>query len=199
MYSVFFPHHSADDFCRHVFRTFDLNQDGVVDFREYMVALHTITSGSPEEKLAWAFRLFDIDSNGVIEAEEVTEIARAILSIAAPSSEALGPGEVRARARARAKQIFREMEGEEGRGQGGLSQGQFVGRCLRKASLGRMLAHSDCLVTLLTPGGKEGGDLASTYSLQQETTPSPSSLQAERAPPPSNKREAAGPVSIMGA
>ena len=32
-YSVFFPHHSADDFCRHVFRTFDLNQDGVVDFR----------------------------------------------------------------------------------------------------------------------------------------------------------------------
>ena len=159
------------------------------------MALHTITSGSPEEKLAWAFRLFDIDSNGVIEAEEVTEIARAILSIAAPSREALGPGEVRARA----KQIFREMEGEEGRGQGGLSQGQFVGRCLRKASLGRMLAHSDCLVTLLTPGGQEGGDLASSSSLRHETTPSPSSLQAERAPPPSSKLEAVGPVSIMGA
>ena len=88
-YSVFFPHHCADDFCRHVFRTFDLNRDGIVDFREYMLALHVITNGTDEERLAWAFRLFDIDNNGVIDNNEVTEIARAILQVVTPAAECL--------------------------------------------------------------------------------------------------------------
>jgi len=148
MYSVFFPHHCADDFCRHVFRTFDLNRDGVVDFREYMLALHVITNGSEEEKLAWAFRLFDIDNNGVIEPEEVTEIARAILQVVTPAAaEAPSLEEARQVARARAKQIFREMDA---RGRGFLTRGQFVETCLRKHTLAKMLTHSSCLVNILT-------------------------------------------------
>ena len=147
-YSVFFPHHCADDFCRHVFRTFDLNRDGVVDFREYMLALHVITNGSEEEKLAWAFRLFDIDNNGVIEPEEVTEIARAILQVVTPAAaEAPSLEEARQVARARAKQIFREMDA---RGRGFLTRGQFVETCLRKHTLAKMLTHSSCLVNILT-------------------------------------------------
>merc|ERR1711953_252288 len=148
MYSVFFPHHCADDFCRHVFRTFDCNRDGIVDFREYMLALHVITNGSEEEKLARAFRLFDIDNNGVIDPEEVTEIARAILQVVRPASLA-APSleEARQVARSRAKQIFREMDG---RGRGFVTRGQFVETCLRKHTLAKMLTHSSCLVNILT-------------------------------------------------
>ena len=145
---MFFPHHCADDFCRHVFRTFDCNRDGVVDFREYMLALHVITNGSEEEKLAWAFRLFDIDNNGVIEPEEVTEIARAILQVVTPAAASADSlEEARQVARARAKQIFREMDG---RGRGFLTRGQFVETCLRKHTLAKMLTHSSCLVNILT-------------------------------------------------
>jgi len=148
MYSVFFPHHCADDFCRHVFRTFDLNRDGIVDFREYMLALHVITNGTDEERLAWAFRLFDIDNNGVIDNNEVTEIARAILQVVTPAAaEAPSLEEARQVARARAKQIFREMDA---RNEGFLTRRQFVETCLRKHTLAKMLTHSSCLVNIFT-------------------------------------------------
>jgi Ca2+-binding EF-hand superfamily protein len=118
----------------------------VVDFRDYMLALHVITDGSPEEKLAWAFRLFDIDNNGMIDPEEVTEIARSVLQIVAPGAE-LTPEQARLRARGRANEIFREMDS---RGRGYLSQSQFVDSCLRRHALHKMLTHSSCLVSLLS-------------------------------------------------
>lgn len=168
-YSVFFPHHCADDFCRHVFRTFDLNRDGVVDFREYMLAMHVINTGSDEERLAWAFRLFDIDNNGMVEREEVAEIARAILEVVAPSAS-LSAEEARQRARLRAKEIFREMDS---RGRGFLTRGQFVETCLRKQTLAKMLTHSSCLVNLLTAPSHTGTSIAANPStLHSITSPS---------------------------
>ena len=38
------------------FRTFDKDQSGFIDFREFLVAMDITTCGTPEEKLQWAFR-----------------------------------------------------------------------------------------------------------------------------------------------
>ena len=56
MYSKCFPAGNAKEFCDHVFRTFDTDKNGVIDFKEFLLAIDVNCSGNPEEKLSWAFR-----------------------------------------------------------------------------------------------------------------------------------------------
>ena len=56
IYSKCFPTGKAEDFCAHVFRTFDSDNNGFIDFKEFLLAIDVTSSGSPEEKLNWAFR-----------------------------------------------------------------------------------------------------------------------------------------------
>ena len=56
IYSKCFPSGNAGEFCDHVFRTFDVDKNGFIDFKEFLLAIDVTSSGSPEEKLNWAFR-----------------------------------------------------------------------------------------------------------------------------------------------
>ncbi|KAL6461232.1 hypothetical protein MHYP_G00311980 [Metynnis hypsauchen] len=77
IYSRFFPNSDAKTYAQHVFRSFDTNDDGTLDFKEYIVALHMTSSGKMSLKLEWAFSLFDVDKNGYITKNEVCEICQA--------------------------------------------------------------------------------------------------------------------------
>ncbi|KAK2842113.1 hypothetical protein Q5P01_012313 [Channa striata] len=59
--------------------------DGVVDFREYVMAISMLIEGSAVEKLRWSFKLYDKDRDGAITREEMLEIMQAVykMSIAA--------------------------------------------------------------------------------------------------------------------
>lgn len=63
IYARFFPDANPKAYAQHVFRSFDSDSDGTLDFKEYIVALHVTSSGRTREKLEWAFALYDVDKN----------------------------------------------------------------------------------------------------------------------------------------
>ena len=51
-YQAFFPKKTnTEDFCRHMFRTFDRDKDGFISFREFMWAIHILSSDRFDDKL----------------------------------------------------------------------------------------------------------------------------------------------------
>lgn len=74
VYSNIFPLGDATEFARHVFRVFDQNKDGLLDFREFMCGFSVVLLGSLEEKLKFSFNIYDIDGNGFISRNEMFAI-----------------------------------------------------------------------------------------------------------------------------
>ncbi|VEL11150.1 unnamed protein product [Protopolystoma xenopodis] len=131
VYSGFFPDGNAEEFCTHVFRTFDKDNSGKIDFKEFLLAINITSGGKPEEKLEWAYQMYDIDGNGTIERSEMVEIIRAIYSMlgADGSSVDLSP-------EARTDEIFDKMDEN---GDGVLTREEFMKGCMADKQLYSML------------------------------------------------------------
>lgn len=66
------------EFCEHVFRQYDADGNGEIDFREFVTTLSVAARGTADEKLLWAFNLYDIDGNHYLSPSEITEILQAV-------------------------------------------------------------------------------------------------------------------------
>merc|ERR1711994_81489 len=66
---------------RHIFRMYDANSDGCIDFKEFMVLLYIMSAGTPEQNLEQIFRIFDINGDGTISWREMRRIVEDIFQL----------------------------------------------------------------------------------------------------------------------
>ena len=131
MYKMFFWKGNAELYCEHVFRTFDTDQNGYIDFKEFILAVYVTSAGTPEEKFRSAFRMYDVDGNGVIDQDEMANVMQAIYGMMGEGAK--NPGYW---ADERAKCIFIQMDENF---DGHITEDEFLRGCLQDEELSKML------------------------------------------------------------
>ena len=64
-----------------LFRVFDEDNSGTMDFAEYMLAINATNLDSSEEKLKWMFNVFDKDGGGTISGDEIQALLRGLFEM----------------------------------------------------------------------------------------------------------------------
>ena len=127
LYKLFVSRGNAEMYCEHVFRTFDTDKNGFIDFEEFLVAMYVTSAGSVEEKLTWAFRMYDVDGDGAIDPDEMWKVVEAIYGM--PREDATEPTNS---AKRKAMKIFLRMDENQ---DGHLTEEEFLRGCLEDDEL----------------------------------------------------------------
>ena len=132
MYQKISPNANAKEFCNHVFRTFDADNNGYVSFKEFLLALNISSNGTAEQKLNWAFRLYDINGDGVINRCEMIMIVESMFEMLDSDENR----KQRSDAKEKAKSIFSQLDIN---GDLQLTKDEFVNGCLKDEELTKLL------------------------------------------------------------
>jgi len=125
------PKKDASKMEKHVFRIYDANNDGYIDFVEFMIIYHIMGDGAPEEVLGKIFRLFDYNSDGTISNKEMKRLIKDMYGlIKADDPNAASEAMI-------AKTAFAEMDKNE---DGKVSQEEFITACMNQEEFSKMLA-----------------------------------------------------------
>uniref|UniRef100_A0A914ZRT7 EF-hand domain-containing protein n=1 Tax=Parascaris univalens TaxID=6257 RepID=A0A914ZRT7_PARUN len=81
IYAQFFPQGNANKYAEYVFKTFDRDEDGMINFEEFVVGLSVISRGTNTEKLEWIFDLYDINKKGCIRQTELMLVVQSIYEL----------------------------------------------------------------------------------------------------------------------
>jgi len=125
------PKKDASKMEKHVFRIYDSNNDGYIDFIEFMLIFHIMSDGTPEEVLDKIFRVFDVNSDGSITKKEMARLIKDMYGlIKSEDPEAQSKDLI-------AKSAFAEMDQD---GDGKITCAEFTAACLSQEQLSKMLA-----------------------------------------------------------
>lgn len=105
MYTQMFPNGDAEEFSEHIFRAYDADGNGEIDFDEFLQTLSVASKvGSVDEKLKWAFKMYDLDGNGYVSRDEAISMITSIFKMRGDSHKA------REKAEEAALQIFIKLD-----------------------------------------------------------------------------------------
>lgn len=80
-YQSLYPNGKCEKFCKRIFKIYDTDGSGKIDFVEYMLSISVTASNDMKQKLSLAFKLFDKDNSGTIEREELVEVIQSIYDL----------------------------------------------------------------------------------------------------------------------
>ena len=124
------PGKNANKMEKHIFRIYDSNNDGYIDFTEFMLIYYVMGDGTPQEVLTKIFRVFDCNSDGTISMAEMTKLIKdmyGLLKTEDPSLAAKGM---------LAKTAFAEMDKNQ---DGKVTCQEFISACLAQEEFSKML------------------------------------------------------------
>ncbi|CAF0778241.1 unnamed protein product [Rotaria sordida] len=81
VYKKFYTEAEAEKYSYQVFRTFDLDRSGYIDFVEFLLAVNINANGDIRDKLSLAFDIYDINGDGKIDKKEMTKVITAIYDL----------------------------------------------------------------------------------------------------------------------
>merc|ERR1712013_469369 len=61
--------------------TLDTDNNGYLDFTEFLLAMDLVAARTADEKLLWAFKLYDTDNSGVIDRQEMRNIMESVYNM----------------------------------------------------------------------------------------------------------------------
>merc|ERR1712228_343780 len=131
MMSQALPKKEASKMEKHVFRAYDTNNDGYIDFVEFMVIFYIMADGSPEEVLGKIFRVFDVNSDGSITNKEMKRLVKDMYGLLKTEDPDVAAKDMIS------KSAFAEMDKNE---DGKVSLDEFKTACLGREEFSKMLA-----------------------------------------------------------
>ncbi|CAF1921630.1 unnamed protein product [Rotaria magnacalcarata] len=132
VYKKFYPEHEAEKYSAQVFRTFDMDNNGYIDFMEFLLAVNINSNGDVRDKLGLAFDLYDMNSNGQIDKKEMTKVITAIYELLGEDNR---KGENSPENRV--KKIMEQLDLNDDKN---ISRDEFVAGCLKDDVLRKLLA-----------------------------------------------------------
>ncbi|CAF0790550.1 unnamed protein product [Brachionus calyciflorus] len=80
-YKMLYPYGKVEQFCKRVFKVFDRDNSGEIDFVELMTSISITASSDLKQKLTLSFKLFDTDNSGTIRQEELLDVIESIYAL----------------------------------------------------------------------------------------------------------------------
>lgn len=74
-------HPDEDKYCENVFAAFDSDNNGTIDFAEFLLSFWVRAKGSQKDKLNWLFDIYDADKSNYITSWELSRVLKFLLSI----------------------------------------------------------------------------------------------------------------------
>ena len=127
-----YPPINIDKLESHIFRMYDTNGDGYIDFREFMIVLYVMSEGSPEENLRQMFRIFDINNDKSVDLEELGRIVHGLFKLFKHEDNPENLTEANI-----ALKAFKEMDTNT---DGKVTEDEFVRACLGQETISKILA-----------------------------------------------------------
>ena len=77
----------------YIFGAFDIDDNGTINFKEFMISYAMTSRGDPHEKLEYAFDLYDVDETGTLDRSELRNVIVGMLDMLGAEKRGIGHAE----------------------------------------------------------------------------------------------------------